>query len=208
MGVQGGCRGHRGASHTSNPWQIHKPNRESGFPGSQANHQKGSDLPSQISQICQDLPRRKGLGLYVGERPCFTAAPPTRPGTESQSKHLTPLSARATSNQKAQAQEQAPKDLAEAPDLDGPVSCRPFPISSGSQPHASYPRAHPSPPPPRSTEQTRDRIRRERAASQIAVRMRRSVISIQHLHHTAATKIALLFHRLHQLHLVCMQVAN
>ena len=100
---------------------------------------------------------------------------------------LTPASARATSNQKAQAPGQAPNDLAKAPDLDGLVSCRRFPIPS--QPHASYHRVSNSPhtpPPPRSRHETESAASGRLAKLQCAGR---PVILIQHLHNTAATKI-------------------
>ena len=104
---------------------------------------------------------------------------------------LTPASARATSNQKAQAPGQAPNDLAKAPDLDGLVSCRRFPIPS--QPHASYHRVSNSPhtpPPPRSRHETESAASGRLAKLQCAGR---PVILIQHLHNTAATKIGFFF---------------
>ena len=115
---------------------------------------------------------------------------------------LTPPSARATSNQKAHGHDmdKAPNGHTEAPDLDGRVSCRRFPIPS--QPRASYHRVSNSPhtPPPPRRHETESAGSGRLAKLQCAGR---PVILIQHLHNTAATKIGFLFHRLHQLHLAC-----
>ena len=114
---------------------------------------------------------------------------------------LTPASARATSNQKAQAPGQAPNDLAKAPDLDRLVFVSPIPDPFPT-PRLVSPRlklaAHPSP----AAQQTRDRVRRERAASQITVRRQARDIDSAPAQH-GGYENWLFFHRLHQLHFAC-----